>query len=111
VSEFKHNSSGCLCRIEGLLPKKSVKYLFISKLIALEAVLFLPSLKMKQVKIKEEGREFEHNRKTKTLRLSLNTDTIMLNGVTQLVMMKADVLNIFDEIEYVRTTLAGWLAV
>jgi adenylosuccinate synthase len=54
-------------------------------------------------KIRKEGREFGATtgrpRRCGWLDLPALKYTIMLNGVTQLVMMKADVLNIFDEIE------------
>lgn len=54
-------------------------------------------------KIRAEGREFGATtgrpRRCGWLDLPALKYTIMLNGVTQLVMMKADVLNIFDEIE------------
>jgi adenylosuccinate synthase len=54
-------------------------------------------------KIRQEGREFGattgRSRRCGWLDLPALKYTIMLNGVTQLVMMKVDVLNIFDEIQ------------
>lgn len=53
--------------------------------------------------IRQEGREFGSTtgrpRRCGWLDLPALKYSIMLNGVTQLVMMKADVLNIFDEIQ------------
>jgi len=54
-------------------------------------------------KIRQEGREFGATtgrpRRCGWLDLPALKYTIMINGVTQLVMMKVDVLNIFDEIK------------
>jgi adenylosuccinate synthase len=54
-------------------------------------------------KIRQEGREFGattgRSRRCGWLDLPALKYTIMINGVTQLVMMKVDVLNIFDEIQ------------
>lgn len=54
-------------------------------------------------KIRQEGREFGattgRSRRTGWLDLPSLKYTMMLNGVTQLIMMKVDVLNIFDEIK------------
>ena len=54
-------------------------------------------------RMRQEGREFGSTtgrpRRTGWLDLPALKYSIMLNGVTQLIMMKADVLNIFDEIK------------
>jgi adenylosuccinate synthase len=54
-------------------------------------------------KIRQEGREFGattgRSRRCGWLDLPSLKYTIMINGVTQLIMMKVDVLNIFDEIQ------------
>ncbi|MBO9640552.1 MAG: adenylosuccinate synthetase, partial [Siphonobacter aquaeclarae] len=53
--------------------------------------------------IRQEGREFGattgRSRRTGWLDLPALKYAMMLNGVTQLIMMKVDVLNIFDEIK------------
>ena len=56
-------------------------------------------------KMRQEGREFGSTtgrpRRCGWMDLPALKYSIMLNGVTQLIMMKVDVLNIFDESKYV----------